>query len=195
MLRPTRTARCSNHDCIERWRQHPFVVHIRRTQQCSEWHATAIGQDVALRPALRPVGWVRACELPPFGALTMKPSSAVDFHTIPRLRSYRRSISSNASVNTPSVVQACIRRWQVEPDPNSFGSAFHWQPARNLYSMPTSITRSGTRGRPPFGFGLSFGRSGSTPDQSSSGTVLNSRSMPEPRASSRASVQQKAVKF
>jgi len=105
------------------------------------------------------------------GALTIKASRADHFHWIPRRRSYRFSSASKASVNTPARAHSCIRRWHVEPELNSLGNAFHWQPVRSRYRMPANTTRAGTGGRPPFGFGRSGGKSGSTTRQSASGTV------------------------
>lgn len=87
VLGPARSTRRSEHHGIERGREHPLVVHIRSAHEGGERHPSRIGQEVTLRPALRPVGRVRARVIPPFGALTMNPSSAVHCHRMPRWRS------------------------------------------------------------------------------------------------------------
>ena len=61
------------------------------------------------------------------------------------------------------------RRWQVDPDPYSRGNAFHWQPVRSTYKMPSMTWRKGTTGRPLVPRGFSGGRSGWSWAQRSSG--------------------------
>lgn len=81
---PARATRGTQHHGVERRRQQPLVVHVRRAQRRRERDATPVGADVALGAPLPAVRRVRSREVPPFGALTMKPSSAVHFHAIPR---------------------------------------------------------------------------------------------------------------
>lgn len=68
------------HDRIERRGQGPFVVEIRAAQHDRERDATPLGQEMALRAELRPVGWVRSREIPPFGAFTITESNAPHCH-------------------------------------------------------------------------------------------------------------------
>jgi len=56
------------------------------------------------------------------------------------------------------------------PHPISRGSISHGMPLLRTKTIPVSTARSGTRGRPPFGFGGSGGSSDSTTAQSSSVT-------------------------
>lgn len=80
MHRPPWPARCVQHDRVECRRQAPFVVQVGRAQDRRERDTARIGKDVPLGAELRAVCRVRSGELPPFGALTMKPSSAAHFH-------------------------------------------------------------------------------------------------------------------
>lgn len=74
--------------------------------------------------------------------------------------------------NTPASCQSRSRLQQVmpEPQPISCGSISQGMPLRSTKRMPVRHLRSGTRGRPPFGFGGSGGRSGSIAFHSSSDT-------------------------
>jgi len=73
--------------------------------------------------------------------------------------------------HTPASCQSRRRRQQVmpQPQPISCGSSSQGMPLLSTNRMPVRAARSGTRGRPPFGFGGSGGRSGSIASQSSSG--------------------------
>ena len=59
----------------------------------------------------------------------------------------------------------------MEPDPNSLGTAFHWQPVRRTWRMPSRTVRNGTIGRPGVPRGFSGGSNGWISAQSSSGIV------------------------
>lgn len=73
---------------------------------------------------------------------------------------------------TPASCHSRNRLQQVMPDPHpiSCGSISQGMPLRRTKMMPVRHLRSGTRGRPPFGFGGSGGRSGSIAFHSSSDT-------------------------
>jgi hypothetical protein len=80
-----------------------------------------------------------------------------------RPREPRRSSSKRCSrSHTPARCQSRSLRQQVLPlpQPNSLGKDCQGQPVFSTNTMPVSAARSGTRGRPPFGFGGSGGRSG-----------------------------------
>lgn len=64
MHRPTRAARCVQHDGIEGRRQAPLVMQIGCAQDRGERDAARVGENVPLRPQLRAVGRVRSGELP-----------------------------------------------------------------------------------------------------------------------------------
>jgi hypothetical protein len=69
----------------------------------------------------------------------------------------------------PSSTHSWKRRWQVEPEPNPFGTAFHWQPVRSTCRMPSSTLRKGTIGRPGVPAGFSGGKCGRHSAHRSSG--------------------------
>ena len=73
---------------------------------------------------------------------------------------------------TPAACHTPNRRQLVLPlQPTSErGRCFHCMPVRRTRMMPASAARSEERGRPPFGFSGSDGRSGSITAQRSSGT-------------------------
>jgi hypothetical protein len=84
-----------------------------------------------------------------------------------RLRSARCSLR-----HTPTCCQSRNLRQQVTPlpQPISWGSISQGRPLRRTKMMPARAARSGTRGRPPFGLGSPFGRSGSITSHRSSVT-------------------------
>ena len=81
---------------------------------------------------------------------------------------------------TPASCQSRRRRQQVIPlpQPISWGSISQGIPLRSTKMMPVRAARSGTRGRPPLGFGLSEGNSGAMwlhSSSSTSGRILRPR--------------------
>jgi len=78
--RAPHAAAALEHHAIERRGQRPLVMEIGAAQHDREWHATPVGQDVALRAKFRSVSWVRSRELPPFGAFTITESNAPHCH-------------------------------------------------------------------------------------------------------------------
>lgn len=62
---------------------HPHIGHVCRADDCAEGDALRVGDDVTLRSALGAIGGVRARLVPPFGALTITPSRAVHFQSMP----------------------------------------------------------------------------------------------------------------
>ena len=110
MLWPARPAARTHPRVVERLGQRPPVLHIGRTEHSGEWSPAAIGQEVALATLLRPVRWTRPREVPPFGAVTVRASSAAHFHARPCRRSYRRRMARKASVKTPASTPCCNLR-------------------------------------------------------------------------------------
>jgi hypothetical protein len=118
------------------------------------------------------VNGVRPSLFAPILARTLSESTlALDQSIAASSPSQLSSLESNFS-QTPATCQSCSRRQQVVPlpQPNSFGSSRHGQPVRSTNTMPPRAARSGTRGRPPFGFGGSLGCRGSIASQRSSET-------------------------
>jgi hypothetical protein len=85
----------------------------------------------------------------------------------------KRSSSTRWSrFQTPASCHSLRRRQQVIPDPQpiSLGSISQGMPVLSTNTMPASVARLSTRGRPPLGLGGSFGKSGSITAHSSSVT-------------------------
>lgn len=87
MLGSSRTPRTAQHHAIKRLLYEPLVVDVCTRDLGSERNAAAIGQDVALDPALGSIRRVRAGVVPPLGAFTIALSSEPHFHWMPRRRS------------------------------------------------------------------------------------------------------------
>lgn len=164
-----RRTRAPYDNAVQCGRRRFHIVGVGAGHHDGQRDAALVGQRVALRAELAAVRRVGACLCPPNGALTTTLSSDCHRHWIPRRLSYR--VSSLA--HSRSKIQACThswnRRWQVEPDPYSRGKAFHWQPVRSTYRMPSITWRKGTTGRPLVPGGFSGGRSGWSWAQRSSG--------------------------
>jgi hypothetical protein len=69
----------------------------------------------------------------------------------------------------PCRVHSWKRACTVEPEPNSRGIAFHWQPVRSTWRIPSSTRRNGTAGRPRVPGGFSGGSSARQSAQRASG--------------------------
>jgi hypothetical protein len=67
--RPTRTARCSHDDRIDRRNGCALVVDVRRGDLGRERHTSAIGEDVTLDARLASVGRVGTCRVAAFRSL------------------------------------------------------------------------------------------------------------------------------
>ena len=80
----SRSARGSDHHRIQRERDHPLVVNVRRGDQNREGNTATIGENVAFHPEFRPVRRVRARIDPPLGALAMALSNDAKSHLMPR---------------------------------------------------------------------------------------------------------------
>lgn len=114
--------------------------------------------DASYRACHGPSDW--GLFAPPNGALTMALSSDCQRHWIPRRSSYRVNSLPQSRWKMPAWTHSWMRRWQVDPDPYSRGRAFHWQPVRSTYRMPSMTWRKGTTGRPLVPGGFSGGKSG-----------------------------------
>jgi len=145
------------------------VMAIRGGNHHCQWRTALVGQDVALRTRFPTVRRVRTRRRPPKGALIVILSSDWKCHLIPCNSSYRSSSFSHSFANTPVRCHFWKRLWQVLPDPNSLGTAFHCQPVRSTYRMPSSTLRKGTAGRPGVPSGFSGDSRGFISVQTSSG--------------------------
>ena len=64
--------------------------------------------------------------------------------------SYSANPAAQITSNTPALPHSRNRLWIALALPKrSLGSAFHWQPARNTYTMPSKTSRAALGLRPP----------------------------------------------
>ena len=139
--------------------------------QCqAERRALGIGNDVPLRALLASIRRVGAGLLAPLFAGTAELSSAARSQWIFPAASSLSSRTWCSRAQTPASCQSRKRRQQVmpTPQPNSGGNISHAVPVFSTNRMPPSTARSGSFGRPPFGFGRSGGNSGSITAHNSS---------------------------
>jgi hypothetical protein len=146
-------------DGIDQRQELGGIMCIGRRKADPQQDAVAIHRQVVLGAGLTAVNGVRASLFAPLLARTLSESTlALDQSIAASSPSQLSSLESNFS-QTPASCQSCSRRQQVVslPQPNSFGSSRQGQPVRCTKTMPPRAARSGTRGRPPFGFGGSLG--------------------------------------
>jgi hypothetical protein len=74
----------THQDSVEGRAHHPLVVHVRSRERDCHRNASLVCQNVALGAALSTIGWIRAREVPPFGAFTMAPSREAHSQSMPR---------------------------------------------------------------------------------------------------------------
>lgn len=84
VLGTTGAARRTEDHRVQGRGEQPLVVDVRGAQRRRERDAAPVGEEVAFGAALPAVRRVRSREVPPFGAFTRKPSSAVHCQAIPR---------------------------------------------------------------------------------------------------------------
>jgi hypothetical protein len=80
----TRTARAAQRDGVQHGAEHRAVGDVGTGDQCGEWHAAPVGQNVPFYATFRPVRRVGPSEVPPFGAFTEALSSELHFQAMPR---------------------------------------------------------------------------------------------------------------
>jgi hypothetical protein len=165
-------------DAIDQFLEDGAVVDIGRRDPQRQRDALPLDRDVPLGARFATISRIRAGLWPPLLAGTVAASTAARSQSIPlRAPSSSRMTRCNAC-QTPAWCQSRKRRQQVTPlpQPISWGSSSQGRPLRRTNRMPVSAARSGTRGRPPFGFGFSGGKSGSIAAHSLSET--SRRAMP-----------------
>lgn len=149
------------------------VVLVRRPDQHSHRDAVGIGDQVVLGAILPSIRRVRADRFAPLLALMLDASKA------PRSQSILPvSFSSSSRIrcsfpHTPRSCHSWSRRQHVIPLPHpiSLGKSAHRMPVFRTKRIPRRAFWFGTGGRPPFGFGVGWGRSGSMRSQSSEGRI------------------------
>jgi hypothetical protein len=164
-------ARHGDHE-IDQVREHGPLVHVGRRQLRDEWDPIRVGEQMVLRARLAAIRRIRAGGGAPFFAGTLDASRTARDQSS-WSASLNRSRSTWCSVyHTPASCQSRRRRQHVMPEPHpiSCGSISHGRPVFRTKMIPVRHARSGTRGRPPLGFGGSGGSNGSIIAQSASGT-------------------------
>ncbi len=174
LARPPRLPSGSDNrrDGINQREQLRGVVGVGRRQTDSERDAVAIGDEVVLGAEFAPVRWVRPGRFAPLFARTLRLSRLARLQSMAASSPSQFSSVSCSRCQTPASCQSRSRRQHVVPlpQPSSFGTSRHGHPDRRAKTIPPNTARSGTRGRPPFGFGGSCGNNGSMASQRSSGT-------------------------
>ena len=164
LARTAPLARAHPRHCVQGRGERHAVMAVRARDRQAERRAARVGDRVALRARLAPVGRVRPRRGAPLLAAMVWLSSAARLQSNSPARSSRSSSVRCNRSQTPACCQSRSRRQQVMPEqPNtSRGSISHAMPVRSTNTIPRSAARSGTLGLPPFGFAGSSGSSGST---------------------------------
>ena len=84
VVRTARPSWFSNGNRIKRLADHPFVVDVGAGQRNANRDAATIGQYMPFSAELAPIGGIRPCKVPPFGAFTEALSSDDQFQSMPR---------------------------------------------------------------------------------------------------------------
>jgi hypothetical protein len=159
-------------DGINEGEQLRRIVGVGGRKVDGQGDTVSIHHQMVLGAGLAAVNRVRPGSLAPLLARTLKESTLARLQSMAASSPSQLSSLSCSRCQTPASCQSRKRRQQVVPlpQPSSFGKSRHGQPVRNAKTMPQRAARSGTRGRPPLGFGGSLGSRGATASQSSSGT-------------------------
>jgi len=139
------------------------VVVVGRGLPGGQRRALPVDQDVLLRARLAPIGRVRPGFGPPFFARRLPESRLARLQSIRSAAPRRSSSTVWSRCQTLARFQSRSRRQQVMPLPQTISRGRYSQgsPVVSTKMMPVRAARSGTRGRPPWGLGGSFGSSGS----------------------------------
>src|ERR687885_231963 len=131
---------------------------------CRVYHEMVLGTLFATIGRIRPRLFV------PPGAGTLAESSEALDQSMWSVLPKRSSSTRWSRCQTPASCHSLRRRQQVIPDPQPIclGSISQGMPILSTNRRPVSAAQSSTRGRPPFGLGGSFGKSGSMTAHNSS---------------------------
>lgn len=142
---PMSAPRVSRRELEPRWRQSIAGFQSRRRANCacSLFFPRSVG-----------FGPTASCAK---GALTMAPSMLCQAQAIPSNSSYSANPLRQRRTNTPFCFHIRKYLWIELALPNlSSGNAFHWQPVRSTYTMPSNTLRVSSGFRPPPGLRLYF---------------------------------------
>jgi len=135
-------------------------------------NAFFVCQNVPFCAQFAPVNRTVSGHRPPRGDFTDMLSMDCQFHLIPFLSSYSSNNLIHNFLKTSSLTHSWNRLWQVEPEPYSLGSIFHWHPVLRIYMMPSITFLNGTIGRPTVFSGFSLGRTATISSRNSSGIFV-----------------------
>ena len=144
---------------IDQCNGHLGIMNIRPGMLNRQRRALAINNQVTLRAVFAPIRGIRACFRPPKSARTEQLSMAETDQSIASAMPNSSSKARHIFCQTPAVCQSRSRRQQVIPlpQPISWGRYSQGVPLLRTNRIPVRQARSGTRGRPPLGFGGSGG--------------------------------------
>jgi putative spermidine/putrescine transport system substrate-binding protein len=148
------------------------IVGVGGREADCQWNTGLVHDEVVLGAGLAAVGRVRPGRRAPFLARTLRLSALARDQSMAASSPSQFKSRSCSFCQTPTACQSRNRLQQVMPlpQPSSFGSSRQGHPVRKTKTMPARAARGGTRGRPPVGFGGSFGNRGSMASQRASGT-------------------------
>ena len=165
---PVLVPEASRHAPEPRWRLSTAGFHSRRPADCA--CCLFFPRSVGFGPTA-------SCAK---GALTIAPSILCHAQPMPSISSYSAKPFRQRRTNTPLRFQRRKYLWMELALPKrSSGNAFHWQPVRSTYTIPSKPRRESNALRPPPGFRRYFrpfsrfrtGTNGSTLAHISSDTV------------------------
>ena len=172
---PTRSSRTASRladrlDRVQGGFQQPRVMHVGRRERHGEGDPLSVDHKMALRARFAAIRRIRPGVFAPLLAATLAESSDARDQSSLSASAKRWSNSWCRRSHTPVSCQSRRRRQHVIPlpQPISWGSSSHPIPLLSTKMIPLSAARSGTRGRPPFGFGGAGGNSGAITAHSSS---------------------------
>jgi hypothetical protein len=159
-------------DRVDQGNEQRRVVGVSGGEVDGQGDAVAVDDHVVFGAGLASVSRVGTDLLAPLFARTLKLSTLARDQSMAASSPSQFKSRSCSFCQTPASCQSRSRRQQVVPlpHPSSFGNKRHGQPVRSTKTMPPRAARSQTRGRPPLGFGGSFGSRDSMASHSSSGT-------------------------
>jgi len=175
---PLTTRALDRLDAVHHLFKHHTVMDVSTGQFHTKGYSFGFDHNVALRARFALICGVapnsRGFGIPFFTPLarTVSESKLALDQSILSASPKRLSSARCSLRHTPACCQSRNLRQQVTPlpQPISWGSISQGRPLRSTKMIPARAARSGTRGRPPFGLGGSWGRSGSIISHNSSVT-------------------------
>ena len=148
------------------------VVTISAGELNSQRNSAPVANQMALAAELGPIGGIRTGALPPKTARTEQLSTTARDQSIWLKRQSQSNSAKWINCQMPDSCQSRMRLQHVMPEPqaNSLGNISQGIPLRRTNKIPPRQARSGTRGRPPCGFGLGNGKRASITSHKPSGT-------------------------